>query len=613
MRLRAGAVLLAASLLPGAGSADEPVTRLLEHEGLDQPPGRPASDDMFARTPALRIQFGSYESIQVNVNAQGNNIVGDAANEPSIAVNPLNPSNMVIAWRQFSTIQSNFRQAGWAYTFDAGQHWVFPGVLTPGVFRSDPVVDVDSKGTFYYQSLLGSSAAFAVQVFRSIDGGVTWLPPVDEYGGDKNWFAVDRTGLASDGYLYGFWQRFFSPCCDPNTLTRSIDGGESFQPPAPIAYYPVFGTLSVGPAAQLYAAGLDGTFGQDRTRFVVSVSTDVTDPEAVPSFTGTVVDLGGTLEFGGPNPDGLLGQVNVFASHAGGERQGEVYLLASVNGPRTDPMDVHVARSSDGGATWHAPVRINDDTGNAWQWMAAGAVAPNGRLDAVWFDTRNGPNANIAQLFYAYSWDGGATWSPNVAVTPPFNSSVGYPNQAKMGDYMTLVASDTGADVAFAATFTGGQDVYYVRVFPDCNGNGVSDVTDLGETSSEDCDANRVPDECQAAPGCIGAGAVQGSGLSVARSPGGELTLAWEPSCADGDDYAVYEGALGDFTSHVARVCSTGGETTETVSPYPGDRYYLVVPTRAGREGSYGKGGAEADRAPSLTACFPQLVRACPH
>jgi hypothetical protein len=102
------------------------------------------------------------------VSATGANITGDAANEPSIAMDPTNPNRLVIAWRQFDTITSNFRQAGWAYSHDGGLTWTFPGVLEPGVFRSDPVVRADSNGVFYYMSLRGD---FTCQVFLSRDGG----------------------------------------------------------------------------------------------------------------------------------------------------------------------------------------------------------------------------------------------------------------------------------------------------------------------------------------------------------------------------------------------------------------------------------------------------------
>ena len=93
-------------------------------------------------------------------------------------------------------------------------------------------------------------------------------------------------------------------------------------------------------------------------------------------------------------------------------------------------------------------------------------VAPNGRIDSVWLDTRNAANNTDSQLFYSYSTDGGMTWAPNVAVSNSFNPFLGYPNQSKMGDYITIVSDNTGGNVAYAATFNGEEDVYYVRVAP---------------------------------------------------------------------------------------------------------------------------------------------------
>ena len=61
--------------------------------------------------------------VQINTNASGHDILGDAANEPSIAVDPNNPNHMAVGWRQFDTISSNFRQAGVAYTTNGGMTW----------------------------------------------------------------------------------------------------------------------------------------------------------------------------------------------------------------------------------------------------------------------------------------------------------------------------------------------------------------------------------------------------------------------------------------------------------------------------------------------------------
>ena len=70
-----------------------------------------------------------------------------------------------------------------------------------------------------------------------------------------------------------------------------------------------------------------------------------------------------------------------------------------------------------------------------------------------------------------------------------------------------------------------------------------------------------------------------------------DLVLSWDASCLATDtDFAIYEGSLGDFTSHEPRFCDTGGLTTITFAPGTGDRYYLVTPRNADNDGSYNYG-----------------------
>src|SRR5438876_4957604 len=107
-------------------------------------------------SPRMVSPYGGFISYQVNVDQNGNNIVGDAANEPSITVDPTNQNRMTIGWRQFDSVSSNFRQGGWGFTTDGGITWTFPGVLENNVFRSDPVLNSDETGGFFYLSLLQS-------------------------------------------------------------------------------------------------------------------------------------------------------------------------------------------------------------------------------------------------------------------------------------------------------------------------------------------------------------------------------------------------------------------------------------------------------------------------
>ncbi len=164
---------------------------------------------------------------------------------------------------------------------------------------------------------------------------------------------------------------------------------------------------------------------------------------------------------------------------SGGSTNNNIYMLASVVPNGRSTTDVMFVRSTDGGLTFSAPKRINDDpvSNSKWHWFGTFSVAPNGRLDAVWYDTRNASNNTDSQLFYSWSTDAGVTWAPNVAVSNSFNPFEGYPNQSKIGDYITIVSDNTGANVAYSATFnfnaSRGQheeDVYYVRVAPTTSG-----------------------------------------------------------------------------------------------------------------------------------------------
>src|SRR5882672_5075567 len=162
-------LLISLIALVGASAQElTPTHKVPRNEPLEKYDNPPAPPRKIETSPRMISQFGLFTSFQANVDAQGNNIVGDAANEPSIAVDPTDSSKITIGWRQFDSYTSNFRQGGWGYTADGGIHWTFPGVLQPGVFRSDPVLDSNESGTFFYLSLLQS---FCDNIWRSINGG----------------------------------------------------------------------------------------------------------------------------------------------------------------------------------------------------------------------------------------------------------------------------------------------------------------------------------------------------------------------------------------------------------------------------------------------------------
>jgi len=419
-------------------------------------------------SPRMVSPHGVFISYQVNVDANGNNIVGDAANECTISVDPTNGNKMVIGWRQFNNVTSNFRQGGWGYTTDAGVHWTFPGVLENNVFRSDPVTDSDETGTFFYLSLLQT---FCENMYRSTNGGQSWTQLQAESlagGGDKQWFTIDKTGGPGHGFQY---QSSDGINCSGGGVQfqRSTDGGITWQAPIIIPSGPTDGTLDVDTNGNLFIGGEGNTFSCVR-------SSNAQIGGQTPTFDHVTqnINMGGDLSGGGINPAGLDGMLFLAIDHSGGPTNNNIYMLASVLPSGRNTTDVMFVRSTDGGLTFSAPHRINDDgLTNKWHWFGTFSVAPNGRLDAVWYDSRNAPNNTDSQLFYSWSTDAGVTWSPNVAVSNAFIPSEGYPNQNKIGDYITIVSDNTGGNVAYSATFNFNpsraqheEDIYYVRVSP---------------------------------------------------------------------------------------------------------------------------------------------------
>ena len=141
-------------------------------------------------------------------------------------------------------------------------------------------------------------------------------------------------------------------------MARSVDGGESFSAPAT--------------AARLSRAArhLNGH-----------------DPQRTNSFPALAADAAGRVHL--------------------------VYAAAEPG----DPASVFYARSVDGGASFGAPVRLNDDETTTAQAYPSVAVTPSGRVGVRWADRRSDPEHDVmSDVYMTISADGGATWNPNFRI-----------------------------------------------------------------------------------------------------------------------------------------------------------------------------------------------------
>jgi hypothetical protein len=94
----------------------------------------------------------------------------------------------------------------------------------------------------------------------------------------------------------------------------------------------------------------------------------------------------------------------------------------------------------------------------------------------------------------------------------------------------------------------------------------------------------------------------------------GSLVLTWDPPCNDAtvpnQDFAVYQGAIGNWSSLASVTCTTGRARSWLIDSPPPGQFWEVVPENSVNEGSYGQ-SSMGERPPALSPCRPQAVGAC--
>ena len=86
---------------------------------------------------------------------------------------------------------------------------------------------------------------------------------------------------------------------------------------------------------------------------------------------------------------------------------------------------VYLAKSTDNGISFDDPVKVNDDSTQRYRGGVQVVVSPDEKINAVWTDSRAGDGVQYFDIFYAFSSDGGQSFSQNrrvnddYALTPP--------------------------------------------------------------------------------------------------------------------------------------------------------------------------------------------------
>src|SRR5207245_3892175 len=129
-----------------------------------------------------------------------------------------------------------------------------------------------------------------------------------------------------------------------------------------------------------------------------------------------------------------------------------IYVTFNDKGTQTgDKADIFMVQSTNGGATWSAKVKLNDDATTRDQWQPALAVTPDGNhVGVFWYDRRlDSANSLIDRYGVIGDVSGSAvTFGSNFRVTDQsFPAVVGQDSLIQgtyMGDYDTAVADNSG-------------------------------------------------------------------------------------------------------------------------------------------------------------------------
>jgi hypothetical protein len=366
------------------------------------------------------------------------------ASEPSICVDPSDPSRIVAGSVLNDVHTSN----------DSGKTWTSSVIRSEHGVYGDPCLIADGRGSFYFLHLGDASgtgwggAGFLDRMVcqRSDDGGRTWnngsylghRPPHQQ---DKEWAVADPGGSR----LYSSWTEFdrygssdssdhsrilFSFSTDraeswsaAQTLSSKegdcLDGDQTTEGAVPAA----------GPHGEVYVSwSLDEKIWFNRS--LDEGNSWWPQERPIAAHSG-----GWSQEVSSYSR--INGMPVTVCDHSEGPFRGAVYVLWSDD--RSGHLDIWFKSSMDRGNTWSEAIRINDDSTSADQFLPWLAIdQTSGHLHAVFYDRRHDEKGASNHVYWAWSKDAGQTWVNERLTAEPFVAN----ERTFMGDYNNISVWD---------------------------------------------------------------------------------------------------------------------------------------------------------------------------
>ena len=374
----------------------------------------------------------------------GPNVQVSAANKDQahtevwVAANPREPNHLLGCSIVFS--QSPYKAYTIVYvSFDGGRSWT-PTLETNDFFMgTDPGCTIGFDGTAYFLANLRTSPEkLLAKVYRSKNGGRTWLSPVDITFVERPSIIVDGTNSEYRGQVYiNGWGSVRDIDAKVRaiglSLTRSVNRGESFESPvirAPVDN-PRHFVNGMGNCVILSHGKIVCVIGQSnddspieqqvRSLRLESKLKVLSSADGGRSLSDAVTV--GTF-YVRRRPPGTTNHLpNISADASAGPFKDRLYVVwCDVASGRSQ---ISFSYSSDGGKTWSLPNTINDDepfdpkvfSKGPDDFMPVVAVNRDGVVGVMWYDRRHDPNNLGWHVRFRASLDGGETFLPSVQVS----------------------------------------------------------------------------------------------------------------------------------------------------------------------------------------------------